>query len=136
MAWFQRLTTDGGTADGSEPTDEESPTEEEPFELPNGPFAARFEVHEQDNENLPLLKGWAMDGHRITAGFFFDTEEETPADSIEMLGVEPDDPWIAPIDPDAMYTQEQLDQMITEKKQEIRDLEVAVKQAKIDLSKA
>lgn len=136
MAWFQRLTTDGGTADGSEPTDEEPPTEEEPFELPNGPFAARFEVHEQDNENLPLLKGWAMDGHRITAGFFFDTEEETPADSIEMLGVEPDDPWIAPIDPDAMYTQEQLDQMITEKKQEIRDLEVAVKQAKIDLSKA
>lgn len=132
VAWFRRLTA------SASPTPDASATDapEEIFELPNGPFAARFEVHEENNENLPLRKGWAMDGHRISAGFFFDAVE-APEDNIEMLGIEPDDPWVAPIDPgDGMYTQEELDRMILEKKQEIRDLEIAVKQAKLDLSKA
>lgn len=132
MVWFQNLTT------GETPAADASPNPDAPeevFELPNGPFAARFEVHEEDNENLPMVKGWAMDGHLISAGFLFDAID-TPEDNIEMLGIDPDDPWVAPIDPEGMYTQEQLNQMIQEKKQEIRDLEIAVKQAKIDLSKA
>ncbi len=125
VSWFRLLTTD----------DTDHTAAPDSFELPNGPFAARFEVHEENNENLPFLKGWAMDGHRISAGFFL--EDAAPEDNIAMLSVDPDDPWVAPINPgDGMYTQEQLNQMIAEKKQQIMDLELAVKQAKLDLNKA
>lgn len=128
MAWFRQLTTAP-----DENTEKDDPND---FELPNGPFAARFEVHEADNENLPILKGWAMDGHLISAGFLLEIAGE-PEDDIETLGIDSDDPWITSIDTGgSMYTAEQLKEMIAQKKQDIRDLELAVKQAKIDLNKA
>lgn len=128
MAWFRQLTTAP-----DENTEKDDPND---FEVPNGPFAARFEVHEADNENLPILKGWAMDGHLISAGFLLEIAGE-PEDDIETLGIDSDDPWITSIDTGgSMYTAEQLKEMIAQKKQDIRDLELAVKQAKIDLNKA
>lgn len=128
MAWFRQLTTAP-----DENTEKDDPND---FELPNGPFAARFEVHEADNENLPILKGWAMDGHLISAGFLLEIAGE-PEDDIETLGIDSDDPWITSIDTGgSMYTAEQLKEMIAQKKLDIRDLELAVKQAKIDLNKA
>lgn len=122
MAWLRNLTT----AEADDPD----------FELSNGPFAARFEVHEKDNENLPFLKGWVMDGSRISAGFLTEISE-SPDDNIDMLDLDTDVPGIMPMSyADSMYTAEQLKEMIAQKKQEIKDLELSVKQAKIDLSKA
>lgn len=121
MAWFRNLTT----ADGDAPD----------FELPNGPFAARFEVHESDNENLPLLKGWVMDGNQISAGFLMELSDN-PEDNVEMLSLDSNDPGVTPMDVGSMYTADELKEMIAQKKQEIKDLELAVKQAKVDLSKA
>lgn len=122
MAWLRNLTT--------------SEADDPDFELPNGPFAARFEVHEEDNENLPFLKGWVMDGSRISAGFLTEISE-SPEDNIDMLDLDTDVPGIMPMSyADSMYTAEQLKEMIAQKKQEIKDLELSVKQAKIDLSKA
>lgn len=122
MAWLCSLTT--------------SEADDPDFELPNGPFAARFEVHEEDNENLPFLKGWVMDGSQISAGFLTEISE-SPEDNIDMLDLDTDVPGIMPMSyADSMYTAEQLKEMIAQKKQEIKDLELSVKQAKIDLSKA
>ena len=77
MAWLRNLTT--------------SEADDPDFELPNGPFAARFEVHEEDNENLPFLKGWVMDGSRISAGFLMEISE-SPEDNIDMLDLDTDVP--------------------------------------------
>lgn len=122
MAWFYNLTT-GEDADDPD------------FTLPSSPFAARFEVHAEDNENLPLLKGWVMDGSQISAGFLTEVIEEPDIDVLDLEMTS--EPGIMPMgNMDNMYTAEQLRDMIAQKKQEIKDLELGVKQAKVDLSKA
>lgn len=103
------------------------------FVLPDGPFVARFEVHEDDNENLPFMKGWVMDGNQISAGFFLGSVNQ---DQIDMGGMDTDNSGITTIPEGDNYTAEQLKKMIATKTQEIKDLELAIKRAKIDLAKA
>ena len=122
MAWFYNLATD---EDADDPD----------FTLPNGPFSARFEVHAEDNENLPLLKGWVMDGNQVSAGFLTEVMEEPDIDVLDLNLTS--EPGITPMgNMDNMYTVEQLRDMIAQKKQEIKDRELGVKQAKVELSKA
>ena len=102
--------------------------------MPGGPFVARFEVHEQDNENLPLVKGWQMDGDKISAGFFNEVISEP--DDIQMPDLSYADPGISYDTGGPMYTAEELQQMIADKKQQIQDLKLNVKQAAHDLEKA
>ena len=122
MAWFYNLATD---EDADDPD----------FTLPSGPFAARFEVHAEDNENLPLIKGWVMDGNQVSAGFLTEVMDEPDIDVLDLDMTS--EPGITPMGyMDNMYTVEQLRDMIAQKKQEIKDRELGVKQAKVELSKA
>lgn len=89
------------------------PRPEPDFTLPDGPFVARFEVHEQDNENLPLVKGWQMDGDKISAGFFNEVISEP--DDIQMPDLSNADPGISYDTGGSMYTAEELQQMIAVK---------------------
>lgn len=130
MAWFKQMTLTNMNETG----DESVPTPEPDFTLPDGPFVARFEVHEQDNENLPLVKGWQMDGDKISAGFFNEVISEP--DDIQIPDLSYTDPGISYDTGGSMYTAEELQQMIADKKQEIQDLKLDVKQAAHDLEKA
>lgn len=124
MAFFRNLTTTG---------EDENP--DEVFEIGKGPFVARFEVHEEDNEKLPLIKGWLMDGNAISGSFF--TMQEDITDGVEVMGLDEDDPSVSPLpDGEGMYTADELKSMIARKEQEIKDLDIAIKQANINLSKA
>ena len=130
MAWFKQMTFTKTNETGGESV----PTPEPDFTLPDGPFVARFEVHEQDNENLPLVKGWQMDGDKISAGFFNEVISEP--DDIQMPDLSYADPGISYDTGGPMYTAEELQQMIADKKQQIQDLKLNVKQAAHDLEKA
>ena len=130
MAWFKQMTFTKTNETGGESV----PTPEPDFTLPDGPFVARFEVHEQDNENLPLVKGWQMDGDKISAGFFNEVISEP--DDIQMPDLSYADPGISYDTGGSMYTAEELQQMIADKKQQIQDLKLNVKQAAHDLEKA
>ena len=130
MAWFKQMTFTKTNETGGESV----PTPEPDFTLPDGPFVARFEVHEQDNENLPLVKGWQMDGDKISAGFFNEVISEP--DDIQMPDLSNADPGISYDTGGSMYTAEELQQMIADKKQQIQDLKLNVKQAAHDLEKA
>ena len=130
MAWFKQMTFIKTNETGGESV----PTPEPDFTLPDGPFVARFEVHEQDNENLPLVKGWQMDGDKISAGFFNEVISEP--DDIQMPDLSYADPGISYDTGGPMYTAEELQQMIADKKQQIQDLKLNVKQAAHDLEKA
>ena len=127
MAWFKQMTFTKTNETGGESV----PTPEPDFTLPDGPFVARFEVHEQDNENLPLVKGWQMDGDKISAGFFNEVISEP--DDIQMPDLSNADPGISYDTGGSMYTAEELQQMIADKKQQIQDLKLNVKQAAHDL---
>ena len=113
MAWFKQMTFIKTNETGGESV----PTPEPDFTLPDGPFVARFEVHEQDNENLPLVKGWQMDGDKISAGFFNEVISEP--DDIQMPDLSYADPGISYDTGGPMYTAEELQQMIADKKQQI-----------------
>ena len=104
----------------TEPGGESVPTPEPDFTLPDGPLVARFEVHEQDNETLPNVKGWQMDGDKISAGFFNEVIREP--DDIQMPDLSDADPGISYDTGGSMYTAEELQQMTAYNKQLIQDL--------------
>ena len=128
MAWFKQMTATHTTNTNT------ANTENNEFTLPDGPFVARFEVHEQDNENLPLVKGWQMDGDKISAGFFNEIVSET--NDIQMPDLSYSDPGISYDAGGSSYTAEELQKMSADKKQDIQDLKLDVKQAAHDLEKA
>ena len=75
-----------------------------------------------------------MDGDKISAGFFNEVIREP--DDIQMPDLSDADPGISYDTGGSMYTAEELQQMIAEKKQQIQDLKLNVKQAAHDLEKA
>lgn len=101
------------------------------YTLPNGPFAVRLEVHEENNENLPLIKGWQIDGDKLSAGFIAATINEPGDVDIPELDEDAGITYTGP-----MYTADELKTLIQEKKQQILDLELEVKQAAHEHEKA
>lgn len=114
--------TEAGTEAGGT---EESGTAQDHFTAV-APKYARFEVHQEDNENGPLLYGWAVNG---ADGFAF-LEEEFPEIT------EPEEPAPVTDVPQEQYTKEELAQMITSKQEEITGLEYSQKQAQLSLEQA
>lgn len=131
------------TEPGSSTTPEATPTPtpEPVFVLPNGPFAVRIEVHVDDNENLPLIRGWAMDGVTFSAGFLLGEDEEVDPDSFadgkDMDSLASAFDGVVEFDANnSRYTAAELKELIAQAKQQILDSELSIKQAELDLRKA
>lgn len=117
------------------PTTEPTSTSEPVWKLPNGPFAARLEVHEANNEHLPMLKGWAMDGTALRSGFYLDLPD-AEENGVSVDNVTDADSWITTLASGPMYTASELKELIAQKKLEIQTLELEVKQADITLKRS
>ncbi|MBQ2668475.1 MAG: biotin/lipoyl-binding protein [Clostridia bacterium] len=127
-------TAEPETESQPQPVSDPTPTPMPEWVLPNGPFAARLEVHEENNEHLPMLKGWAMDGFELRGGFFLDLPDAD--DGVDMDGVTEDDNWVTTLPSGPMYTAAELKELIAQKKLEIQTLELEVKQAEITLKRS
>lgn len=124
--------------------DEETPATPTPSPTPapgsqlRSPFAAVFEVRSGNSNYGQLISSFKLDGTQLSAGI-----ENSQAltgyntiDSIaEIFGATPT-PSTSDNYNDMGYTSSQLSQMITEKKQEIQELQLEKKQAQLDLEKA
>ncbi len=140
---------DDGSSDAeSEPSsEEESEGEEDVFPTPEpssklvSPFAAIFEVREADSNYGDLLSAFQLDGTKLSAGFQI-SDTITGSNSLDSVA----DLFDAPKtntdtedkdDYDSMgYTAAELNKLIAEKKQEIKELQLQRKQAKLDLDRA
>lgn len=101
----------------------------------SGAFAAVFEVYEEDNENGTLRYAWKLDGTKNDGGFTFpeqdntDDNGDTPVVFSSDLGGYIDSGT-------AMYSQEELNALIKEKKAELVQLQYDSKQNTINHNKA
>ncbi len=131
-------TEDGGD-DGKQDEGEPTPTPE-PTPEPTGPetslitpFAAVFEVRDGNSNYGKLISAFKLDGNKLSANFEISNSISgvSTLDSIATLfGATP-----SPDNYNDMgYTANELKQLITEKKEEIQNLQVAKKQADLDLT--
>lgn len=135
---------DGGEGDISSPEESATPTPT-PTPVPGSqlktPFAAVFEVREGNSNFGELISSFKLDGTDLSASF-----KNSPIlngyntiDSIaNALGATPTPAPTANSNNynDMGYTASQLKELITEKKQEIQQLQISKKQAQLDLEKA
>ena len=140
--------TGGETGDG-EITGEETGDgetggqEEEPQSQLATPFAAIFEVREDDSNYGELIASFKLDGTQLSANFQnfpqFDGSQtvESVAEAFEARAKATPSPTPNPNNYDDMgYTSSQLKELIAEKRQEIKNYQYELKQNKLDLEKA
>lgn len=147
---------DGSETGSAAPDDGESsenPEEPEKNTLVS-PFAALFEVREGDSRYGELKSSFQLDGTQLSGGFqfagkltgyntldsiatlFASTPSPTPTPTPEPAPADPSGRAVTGNYNDMEYTAAELNNMIAEKKQEIKDLQLARKQAKLDLDRA
>lgn len=120
------------------PTPEPTP---EPASPLASPFAALFEVRDGNSNYGQLISAFKLDGTKLAANFQLSellTGYNTLDSIATMFGATPTPAPTANANNynDMGYTAAQLKQLINEKKQEIQTLQLARKQAKLDLDKA
>lgn len=131
-------TTGEETGDG-----ETGSQEEEPQSQLATPFAAIFEVREDDSNYGELIASFKLDGTQLSANFQnfpqFDGSQtvESVAEAFEARAKATPSPTPNPNNYDDMgYTSSQLKELIAEKRQEIKNYQYELKQNKLDLEKA
>ena len=141
--------TVGGDAAGEELAGEETEDsedggqEEESQSQLATPFAAIFEVREDDSNYGELIASFKLDGTQLSANFQnfpqFDGSQtvESVAEAFEARAKATPSPTPNPNNYDDMgYTSSQLKELIAEKRQEIKNYQYELKQNKLDLEKA
>lgn len=140
--------TEGPEEDSELESDVESLPEDEATSTPSlsptprpselvSPFAAVFEVRDGDSEYGQLISSFRLDGTELSGGFQLSGSVPgySTLDSIAALfGASPSPS--ADNYNDMGYTTSELRELISEKKQEITDLQHSRKQAQLDLDKA
>lgn len=133
-----RETTGEETGDG-----EDGGQEEESQSQLATPFAAIFEVREDDSNYGELIASFKLDGTQLSANFQnfpqFDGSQtvESVAEAFEARAKATPSPTPNPNNYDDMgYTSSQLKELIAEKRQEIKNYQYELKQNKLDLEKA
>ena len=144
----------GGDATGEELTGDETTGEETGDGETGGqeeesqsqlatPFAAIFEVREDDSNYGELIASFKLDGTQLSANFQnfpqFDGSQtvESVAEAFEARAKATPSPTPNPNNYDDMgYTSSQLKELIAEKRQEIKNYQYELKQNKLDLEKA
>lgn len=120
--------------DGTEPETTPSP---QPGSQLVSPFAALFEVRDGNSNYGQLISAFKLDGTKLSASI--EASGTIPGysslDSIENLFGATPTPSADNYN-DMNYTSAQLSQLIAEKKEEIKQLQTAKKQAQLDLRKA
>ena len=133
-----------GEITGDETGDgEDGGQEEEPQSQLATPFAAIFEVREDDSNYGELIASFKLDGTQLSANFQnfpqFDGSQtvESVAEAFEARAKATPSPTSNPNNYDDMgYTSSQLKELIAEKRQEIKNYQYELKQNKLDLEKA
>lgn len=107
------------------------------------PFAAIFEVREDNSNYGELIASFKLDGTQLSANFQnfpqFDGSQtvESVAEAFEARAKATPSPTPNPNNYDDMgYTSSQLKELIAEKRQEIKNYQYELKQNKLDLEKA
>lgn len=126
--------------DGDNPAEDEEPTPipEPDFQL-TSPFAAVFEVRDGNSNYGKLISSFRLDGTQLSANFQLSDaiSANTTLDSIATLFGATPTPTPNPDNYNYMgYTRAELNELISQKKQEIRDLQHSRKQAQLDLERA
>ncbi|MGI6256378.1 MAG: efflux RND transporter periplasmic adaptor subunit, partial [Acutalibacter sp.] len=115
-----------------------------PEDVLASPFAAIFEVREGNSNYGDLLYSFTLDGNALSGGFqvsqLISSEEtlETVAETFQATTSKAT-PTPKPNSNnynDMGYTRDELNDLIQQKRQEIKDLQLKVKQAKLDLDKS
>ena len=137
----EELTGDETT--GDETGDGEDGGQEEPQSQLATPFAAIFEVREDNSNYGALIASFKLDGTQLSANFQnfpqFDGSQtvESVAEAFEARAKATPSPTPNPNNYDDMgYTSSQLKELIAEKRQEIKNYQYELKQNKLDLEKA
>ena len=136
--------TGDGETTGEETGDGETGGQEaEPQGQLATPFAAIFEVREDDSNYGELIASFKLDGTQLSANFQnfpqFDGSQtvESVAEAFEARAKATPSPTPNPNNYDDMgYTSSQLKELIAEKRQEIKNYQYELKQNKLDLEKA
>lgn len=140
--------TGGETGDGEITGDEtgdgeDGGQEEESQSQLATPFAAIFEVREDNSNYGELIASFKLDGTQLSANFQnfpqFDGSQtvESVAEAFEARAKATPSPTPNPNNYDDMgYTSSQLKELIAEKRQEIKNYQYELKQNKLDLEKA
>ena len=136
--------TGDGEITGEETGDGETGSqEEEPQSQLATPFAAIFEVREDNSNYGELIASFKLDGTQLSANFQnfpqFDGSQtvESVAEAFEARAKATPSPTPNPNNYDDMgYTSSQLRELIAEKRQEIKNYQYELKQNKLDLEKA
>ena len=135
--------TGDGETTGDETGDGEDGGQEEPQSQLATPFAAIFEVREDDSNYGALIASFKLDGTQLSANFQnfpqFDGSQtvESVAEAFEARAKATPSPTPNPNNYDDMgYTSSQLKELIAEKRQEIKNYQYELKQNKLDLEKA
>ena len=135
--------TGDGETTGEETGDGEDGGQEEPQSQLATPFAAIFEVREDDSNYGALIASFKLDGTQLSANFQnfpqFDGSQtvESVAEVFEARAKATPSPTPNPNNYDDMgYTSSQLKELIAEKRQEIKNYQYELKQNKLDLEKA
>lgn len=140
--------TGGETGDGEITGDEtgdgeDGGQEEEPQSQLATPFAAIFEVREDNSNYGELIASFKLDGTQLSANFQnfpqFDGSQtvESVVEAFEARAKATPSPTPNPNNYDDMgYTSSQLKELIAEKRQEIKNYQYELKQNKLDLEKA
>ena len=136
--------TGDGETTGEETGDGETGGQEEESQSQLAtPFAAIFEVREDDSNYGELIASFKLDGTQLSANFQnfpqFDGSQtvESVAEAFEARAKATPSPTSNPNNYDDMgYTSSQLKELIAEKRQEIKNYQYELKQNKLDLEKA
>lgn len=136
--------TGDGEITGEETEDSEDGGQEEESQSQLAtPFAAIFEVREDDSNYGELIASFKLDGTQLSANFQnfpqFDGSQtvESVAEAFEARAKATPSPTPNPNNYDDMgYTSSQLKELIAEKRQEIKNYQYELKQNKLDLEKA
>ena len=136
--------TGDGEITGDETGDgEDGGQEEESQSQLATPFAAIFEVREDNSNYGELIASFKLDGTQLSANFQnfpqFDGSQtvESVAEAFEARAKATPSPTPNPNNYDDMgYTSSQLKELIAEKRQEIKNYQYELKQNKLDLEKA
>lgn len=141
LAWLlgvQLEPEDPDNPDVSEDPDDPDSSELEPLSSLPSPFAAVFEVREGNSNYGKVISSFTLDGTQLSGKILAEGLLETTntVEVAERVFAATPTPSPTPNSNnynDMGYTSAQLKEMIAEKRQEIRDLQYALKQAKLNL---
>ncbi len=110
-----------------------------PDNVLTSPFAAVFEVREENSNYGKLLYSFQLDGTDLSGNFHVSdllTGSNT-LETVEEIFEASSSGSTSSTDQDSTgYTKDELNKLIEEKRQEIKDLQLKIKQAKLDLEKS